>query len=84
MVFFGVVGYILRKIKYHPAPFILAMILGPMMETSLRQSLAISQWDLAIFIQRPFSAVLLTLVLLVMILLIFLQTAKKRRFVDEE
>ena len=79
MIFFGVVGYLFRKIKYEPAPFILAMVLGPLMETSLRQSLAISQGDPAIFLQRPFSAVLLIFVFTAMIFLILLRRVRKKR-----
>ena len=39
MVFFGVMGYLLRKFAFPASPFILAMILGPMLEKTLQQSL---------------------------------------------
>jgi putative tricarboxylic transport membrane protein len=58
MFFFGVVGYLMRKMDYPPAPMVLALVLGPMVEMSLRQSLTISHGSLAIFFMRPISAVL--------------------------
>ena len=59
MVFFGVVGYLLRKSGFPPAPLILAMILGPVLERSLQQSLIRSGGDPWVFFQRPISAALL-------------------------
>ena len=61
MVLFGIVGYVFRKLDWPLAPAILALILGPMMERSLRTSLEMSGGDLFIFFQRPISAVLLIL-----------------------
>jgi putative tricarboxylic transport membrane protein len=79
MIFFGIIGYILRKIKYEPGPFLLAMILGPMLETSFRQSMTISQGNPAIFFQRPFSAILLILVAVILILSLFFSTRRIKR-----
>jgi len=58
MVIFGVLGYIMRKMKYPAAPLVLALVLGPMVEMSLRQSLTISHGNVGIFFTRPISAVL--------------------------
>jgi putative tricarboxylic transport membrane protein len=58
MVIFGVLGYLMRKMKYPAAPMVLALVLGPMVEMSLRQSLTISHGNIAIFFTRPISAVL--------------------------
>ncbi len=57
VVIIGVVGYLMRKFGYEAAPFILAFILGPMFETSFRQSLLYSHGDLLIFFKRPITAV---------------------------
>lgn len=76
MVLFGLFGYILRKLEYPLAPFLLAMVLGPMMETSFRQSMAIGRGNPAIFFQRPFSAILLISVVIV-ILISFLLSLKR-------
>jgi len=66
MVLFGVIGYFMRKLRYDGAPFLLALILGPLLETSFRQSLIIG--SPAIFFQRPISAGLLGFALLVLTL----------------
>jgi len=79
MLIFGLLGYIFRKIGYEPGPFLLAMILGPMMETSYRQSMTISRGDPMIFLQRPFAAILLIIAFLVMTALIVLTALRKRR-----
>jgi len=59
MVFFGIVGYLMKKLEYYPAPLLLAYIVGPMMERSLRQSLILSDGSLDIFVSRPISIILL-------------------------
>ena len=58
MAVFGVIGYIMKKLGYPPAPAVLALVLGPMVEMSLRQSLTISHGSLSIFFTRPISAAL--------------------------
>ena len=80
MVLFGFFGYILTKMKYPPAPFLLGMILGSHMEVSLRQSLIISRGDLDIFLRGPFSVVLLILVFLAIVVSIFVKAVRKREF----
>jgi putative tricarboxylic transport membrane protein len=55
MLTFGVVGYFLRKFKYPLAPAILALVLGPLLESSLRRSLLMSSGDGWIFLNRPIS-----------------------------
>jgi putative tricarboxylic transport membrane protein len=59
MVIFGVLGYFLRKFKYPLAPAILALVLGPMLEKALRQSLLMSVGSGWIFVTRPISLVTL-------------------------
>jgi putative tricarboxylic transport membrane protein len=59
MIFFGMVGYLMKKFDYEGAPLILALVLSPMMENTLRQSLLVSQGSFLIFLTRPISAALL-------------------------
>ncbi|MBI3915658.1 MAG: hypothetical protein HY322_01450 [Betaproteobacteria bacterium] len=59
MLVFGVIGYFLRKLGFPLAPAVLALILGPFMEKSLRTSLEMSAGDFGIFLARPISATLL-------------------------
>jgi putative tricarboxylic transport membrane protein len=61
MLIFGVAGYFLRKFKYPLAPAILALVLGPMLEKALRQSLAMSFGSGWIFLTRPISLVMLVI-----------------------
>jgi putative tricarboxylic transport membrane protein len=62
MVIFGVVGYFLRKFQYPTAPALLALVLGPMLEKALRQSLLISGGSGLIFFTRPISLITLLIV----------------------
>src|SRR6476659_2029775 len=56
---FGLVGYWLIKHDFEPAPLLLGMVLGPLMEENLRRALLISRGDWTVFLSRPLSAVLL-------------------------
>ena len=59
MLVFGIAGYVLRKLEYDLAPFLIAFVLAPLMEQSLRQSLVMSPDGALILAQRPIAAVLL-------------------------
>ncbi|HEY7560161.1 MAG TPA: tripartite tricarboxylate transporter permease [Candidatus Binatia bacterium] len=61
MVSAGVAGLVLRRLGFDGAPFLLALVLGPMMESSLRQALLISRGSFAIFFTRPVAGVLMIL-----------------------
>lgn len=61
MVFFGLMGYAFKKLDIPIPPLILTLILGPLMEKGLRQSLEISDGSFAIFFTRPISAACLAL-----------------------
>lgn len=67
MLGFGIFGYLAEKYGYSLAPLVLAFVLGPLMETSLRQSLILSQGSFTIFVERPISAALLALGMVVVI-----------------
>ncbi|MES2537019.1 MAG: tripartite tricarboxylate transporter permease [Pseudomonadota bacterium] len=59
MIGFGVVGYVLRKLQYDFSPFLIAFVLAPMLEQSLRQSLVMSPDGMLIFMQRPIASFLI-------------------------
>ncbi|HEX9820664.1 MAG TPA: tripartite tricarboxylate transporter permease [Methylomirabilota bacterium] len=61
MLAMGLLGWVLRKLDFETAPIVLGLVLAPMIELSLRQSLAMSDGRYAIFVQRPISAVLLAM-----------------------
>lgn len=78
MLLFGVVGYLLRKLDYPVAPAVLAIVLGPIAEPAMRQSLLMSQGDASIFITRPISGIITVLAVVLMLLPLF-KMYKKRR-----
>jgi putative tricarboxylic transport membrane protein len=59
MLVFGVLGYAMKKLDYSPAALVLALVLGPLAERALRQSLIISDAGMGIFFMRPISGVLM-------------------------
>jgi putative tricarboxylic transport membrane protein len=63
MLVFGALGYLMKKLDYSPAALVLALVLGPLAERALRQTLIISDSGIAILFLRPISAVLTTLAL---------------------
>lgn len=71
IVIFGLFGYVARKNGFPFAPCVLAMILGRALEQSVQQALKISGADLMIFIERPISATLLALIVLVVLIPVF-------------
>lgn len=75
---FGLCGYIFYKLGCEPAPLLLGLILGPMIEENLRQALLISRGNAMVFIERPISLFFLALALLLLIVLI-LPAVRARR-----
>jgi putative tricarboxylic transport membrane protein len=68
MTAFGVLGYLMRKFDFPPAPLVLAFVIGPIMETALRQSLIMSKGTFAIFFERPISGTLICIAIAVWLL----------------
>ncbi len=56
----GALGYLLRKFDFEVAPIVLGLVLSPMLETALRQSLAMSSGSYGIFFERPIAATMLS------------------------
>ena len=78
MLLFGVLGYLMRKFEYEPAPLVLAFVLSPILEDSLRQSLIISGGSMSIFVTRPIAAGFLLLAALLLISAVLPSVRKKR------
>lgn len=68
MLAMGGVGYVLRKFGYDLAPVALGLVLAPILELSLRQSLAMSAGDYSIFIERPIALAMLALGMVLLLL----------------
>jgi putative tricarboxylic transport membrane protein len=83
MIVFGGVGYLMRKFGYEAAPLVLAFVMGPLLEQTLRQSLLMSQGSFAIFVTRPISAVTLAVACLLLLSNLIPFMKKKREKVEE-
>jgi putative tricarboxylic transport membrane protein len=88
MMFFGVIGYVMRKYYYPAAPLVLGVILGDMADVNLRRGLIRAEGDIVPFLTRPISLILILLIILTVIartkafknLLSFVQTKAKKKF----
>ena len=80
MTVFGVIGYALRKLECEPAPLLLGLVLGPMLEEYFRRAMVLSDGDWSIFVRRPIS---LGFLLLALALLLAVALPNIRRGRDE-
>ena len=71
MLIFGIGGYLLRKLDYPLAPAVLAIVLGPIAEPALRQSLIISDGDFMVFLNRPIAGPITAIALILVLLPVF-------------
>ncbi len=78
MILMGLVGYFMLKFHIPPAPFLIAFILGPLLEDSFRQSLLLSRGDFSIFVRNPICWVFLSLAVL-SVALVIRQNLKKKK-----
>jgi putative tricarboxylic transport membrane protein len=65
--FFGLLGYLFRIYDYPSAPLVLGLVLGPLIERALRQSMVLSQGDPMIFLTRPISASLIGVAIILLV-----------------
>ncbi|WP_163560372.1 tripartite tricarboxylate transporter permease [Halomonas sp. NO4] len=79
MLGFGVLGFLLEKLRFPLVSIILGLVLGPIAESELRRSLAMSQGDLTIFFTRPLSATLIVISCLLLIAAIVMPLRKRAR-----
>ena len=79
MLIFGLGAYLLRKLDYPLAPCVLAIVLGPIAEPALRQSLLISNGDFSVFFTRPISGPI-TIIAIILLLLPAFKPLKNKFF----
>jgi putative tricarboxylic transport membrane protein len=84
MLFFGALGYLLRKYGYDLAPLVLAFVLGRQMEQAFRQSLIMSDGSFTIFFTRPISAVAMVLGIFLLISALIPALKRKREKIEVE
>ena len=78
VAFFGLLGYVMSKLRCEPAPLLLGFVLGPLLEENLRRAMILSRGDPTTFLTRPISATLLAMSLVVLVL-VFMPQIRKRR-----
>jgi putative tricarboxylic transport membrane protein len=84
LLFFGILGYLMRKVDVPAPPLVLAFVLGPLAERAFRQSLIISSNDPTIFVTRPLALLLLIFAAVLLISPLFGRARKFRQEVIEE
>jgi putative tricarboxylic transport membrane protein len=85
MLAFGLIGYILRKMGFEPAPLVMAFVLSPLMEQSLFQALLLSDGAATVFVTRPISlaSLLIALALIVSTIIPSFQKRRKKIVTEE-
>ncbi|MFH1124919.1 MAG: tripartite tricarboxylate transporter permease [Pseudomonadota bacterium] len=84
MLIFGVLGYLMRKLRFEAAPFVLAFILGPIMEVAVRHSLILSRGSFTIFAQRPICLTFLCIAALFLLMPVFSYFFKRPKVLPKE
>ena len=81
---FGVLGYVLMKLEFEPAPLILGYVLGPLMEENLRRAMLISRGDPTVFFTRPISGGFMIASILILVVMVLPAIRQKKEKVYTE
>lgn len=86
LVLFGIAGYVFAKLECEPAPMLLGLILGPMMEENFRRAMTLARGNFGTFVDRPISLTLLVLAIiaLVVVLLPGFRRTREQAFQEEK
>ena len=79
VIVFGILGYLMKKFGFDPAPLVLAFVLGSLLEDNFRRSLMMFQGDLSMVAERPIALSILILFVLVIIVPVVLKIVAARR-----
>src|SRR5262249_2043003 len=82
----GMLGYVLLRLGFHPAPILLGVVLGPRFQGDFRRAMLISRGDITVFVQRPISAVFIALCTILIVGQIYFRLfakAKKEEAVEQ-
>lgn len=74
----GALGYGMKRFGFSPAALVVALVLGPLAEDTLRQTLTISRGSFMIFLERPVSLTLGLVTIVLMVLLLVMNRVQKR------
>jgi len=85
MAVFGILGHIFVKLECEPAPLILGLVLGPMMEENFRRALLLARGDPVVFLTKPISAgfLIAAVILLSIVLAPAISRKRKEVFVED-
>jgi len=84
LVVFGAIGYLFFKLGCEPAPLIMGLILGPLMEENFRRAMFLARGDFSTFVTRPLSVVLLILAAITLVAVLMPAMGKLREKAFEE
>ena len=90
MLFFGVMGYMFKKLDYPLAPLVLALVLGDKAEDSFRQAMLVSQGEVGILWSNPLVGTISTLAIILLLwpliskLIAKVRPPKKNEFAAEQ
>jgi len=83
MLVFAIAGYFMKKGDVPAAPMLMALLMGPMMERALYQALNLAHGNMLVFIQRPISATLLSVIVLMAIYKGIMSIKGKKAAIEE-
>jgi putative tricarboxylic transport membrane protein len=83
LMIFGLLGYLMRKVDIPTAPLVLAFVLGPLFERSVRRSLLLSNGSLSIFFTRPWSIVFIALTVAMIVAPLLLRASVRKELAAE-
>lgn len=78
----GVFGFVFSRLGFEPAPLLLGIVLGPMVEENFRRALLLSRGDMTVFITRPISGVCVTIAFLIVAFVIYRRLGRRRQIVN--
>jgi putative tricarboxylic transport membrane protein len=79
LALFGIAGFVLRGLDFQPAPMVLALVIGPMMENALRESLMINQGAIAPMIFRPIAGTIYATAAIALAIPVVLRTVRRAK-----
>lgn len=83
LVIFGIIGYIFSKLKVSTAPLIVAMVLGPMAESNVRQALILNDGSFSFLYNRPMTLIILLVALISLMYPIISKNSKTKKIIEE-
>ncbi len=83
VLFLGVVGYVLLRLGFHPAPVLLGFVLGPRFEENFRRAMLLSRGSFMTFIERPISAVFIALCVILIVAQVIFYIRRQRKTASE-